>query len=76
MMSLRKRLGRGLTSVLCVIFVLHWIAADWVIRAVAEKQMANRLADDAYSLLDTLTGSDDDQVSFNGDHISTVVGAD
>ncbi|AEG00019.1 sensor histidine kinase [Methylomonas methanica] len=72
MMSLRKRLGRGLTSVLCVIFVLHWIAADWVIRAVAEKQMANRLADDAYSLLDTLAGSDDDQVSFNGDHISTV----
>lgn len=72
MMSLRKRLRRGLTAVLCVIFVIHWIAADWMIRAVAEKQIANRLADDAYSLMDTLVGVDNDEVGFNGDHISTV----
>lgn len=72
MMSLRKRLGRGLTSVLCVIFVIHWFAADWVIRAVAEKQIANRLADDGYSLMHTLISSADDQVGFSGDHISTV----
>lgn len=72
MMSLRKRLGRGLTSVLCVIFVIHWFAADWVIRAVAEKQIANRLADDGYSLMHTLISSADDQVGFSGEHISTV----
>lgn len=72
MISLRKRLGRGLVLVLCIIFVIHWIAADWVIRAVAEKQMANRLADDGYSLLETLTSQDNDQVGFNGMHISTV----
>jgi len=72
MMSLRKRLGRGLTTVLSVIFVLHWVAADWVIRAVAEKQIANRLADDSYSLLDTLADAEDDQVVFSAEHISTV----
>ena len=72
MISLRKRLGRGLGFVLCIIFVIHWIAADWVIRVVAEKQMANRLADDGYSLMETLTSQDNDQVGFNGTHISTV----
>ncbi len=71
-MSLRKRLGRGLTAVLCVMFVVHWIAADWIIRTAAEKQMANRLADDGYSLLETLTDNDDDQVTFNSFHISSV----
>jgi signal transduction histidine kinase len=72
LISLRKRLGRGLSLVLCIIFVIHWIAADWVIRAVAEKQMANRLADDGYSLMQTLTSQDSDQVGFNGMHISSV----
>jgi methyl-accepting chemotaxis protein len=72
MMSLRKRLGRGLMAVLCVIFVIHWVAADWIIRTAAEKQMANRLADDGYSLLETLAYSDNDQVIFNSFHISSV----
>lgn len=72
MTSLRKRLGRGLMAVLCVIFVLHWIAADWIIRTAAEKQMANRLADDGYSLLETLTYGDDDQITYNSFHISSV----
>jgi len=72
MMSLQKRLGRGLMAVLCAIFVLHWFAADWVIRSAAEKQMANRLADDGYSLLETLAYSDDDRVSFDSFHISSV----
>jgi len=72
MMSLRKRLGRGLMAVLCAIFIAHWIAADWIIRTAAEKQMANRLADDGYSLLETLAYSDNDQVIFNSFHISSV----
>ncbi len=72
MMSLRQRLSRGLMSVLCIIFVIHWFAADWVIRSVAEKQMANRLTDDGYSLLETLTSLDNDQVGFNSFHISSV----
>ncbi|WP_415880220.1 ATP-binding protein [Methylomonas sp. TEB] len=71
-MSLRKRLGRGLIAVLGAIFILHWLAADWIIRSAAEKQMANRLADDGYSLLESLDYSDGDQVTFNSFHISSV----
>jgi signal transduction histidine kinase len=70
--SLQKRLGRGLIWVLCLIFILHWIAADWVIRAVAEKQMSNRLADDGYSLMETLASREDDQVTFDHNRISSV----
>jgi signal transduction histidine kinase len=70
--SLQKRLGRGLIWVLCLIFILHWIAADWVIRAVAEKQMSNRLADDGYSLMETLASRDGDQVTFDNTRISSV----
>jgi signal transduction histidine kinase len=70
--SLQKRLGRGLIWVLCLIFILHWIAADWVIRAVAEKQMSNRLADDGYSLMETLASRDGDQVTFDHNRISSV----
>ncbi len=72
MISLQKRLGRGLIWVLCLIFILHWIAADWVIRAVAEKQMSNRLADDGYSLMETLASREDDQVTFDHNRISSV----
>ncbi len=72
MMSLQKRLGRGLIWVLSLIFILHWIAADWVIRAVAEKQMSNRLADDGYSLMETLASREDDQVTFDNTRISSV----
>lgn len=70
-MSLRKRLGRGLITVLIGVFVIHWVAADWVIRAVAEKQMASRLFDDVYSLMETLVGSDDDTVRFDSYHVSS-----
>jgi signal transduction histidine kinase len=72
MISLRRRLGRGLISVLCLIFVIHWLAADWVIRTVAEKQMANRLMDDGYSLMETLAAGEDDSVGFDSFHISSV----
>lgn len=72
MTSLRKRLGRGLITVLSLVFVIHWLAADWVIRAVAEKQMANRLMDDGYSLMETLAGHDDDSVGFDGRRVSSV----
>lgn len=72
MMPLRKRLGRGLGAVLCLVFVVHWFAADWVIRTVAEKQMTNRLADDGYSLMETLAAGEDDSVTFNGLRISSV----
>jgi len=71
-MSLRRRLGRGLITVLIGVFVIHWVAADWAIRFVAEKQMANRLFDDVYSLMETLEGGDDDTVRFDSYHISSV----
>jgi len=55
MISLRQRLNRGLAVILCLIFVTQWLAADWVIRAVAEKQMTTRLMEDATTLMDTIT---------------------
>ncbi|NOT84232.1 MAG: sensor histidine kinase [Methylococcaceae bacterium] len=72
MTSLRQRLSRGLVLILCIVFVLHWFAADWVIRAVAEKQMATRLNDDGYSLMETLSSEDNGQLRFNSFHISSV----
>jgi signal transduction histidine kinase len=72
MMSLRRRLNVGLVSILCVIFILHWLAADWVIRSVAEKQMATRLMEDGESLFDALTLDADGQLIFNSSHIGSV----
>jgi signal transduction histidine kinase len=72
MMSLRRRLNVGLVSILCVIFILHWLAADWVIRSVAEKQMATRLMEDGESLFEALTLDTDGQLTFNSSHIGSV----
>ncbi|MCX7089499.1 MAG: sensor histidine kinase [Methylococcales bacterium] len=72
MISLRQRLSRGLGSILCIVFILHWLMADWVIRSVAEKQMATRLTEDGFSLMETLASDDNGQVSFNGFRISSV----
>ncbi len=72
MMSLRLRLNRGLALILCIIFVMHWMAADWVIRTVAEKQMTTRLMHDGDSLLDTLTADDHGQLRFDSFHIGSV----
>jgi signal transduction histidine kinase len=71
-MSLRQRLNLGLVLILCVIFVIHWLAADWVIRTVAEKQMTTRLTHDGDSLLDTLTNDDHGQLVFDSFHIGSV----
>jgi signal transduction histidine kinase len=73
-MSLRRRLNRGLAIILCLIFAGHWLAADWVIRAVAEKQMLTRLTHDGDSLLDTLTVDDAEQLSFDSSHAGSVYG--
>jgi signal transduction histidine kinase len=72
MMSLRRRLNVGLVSILCVIFVVHWLAADWVIRDVAEKQMATRLMEDGESLFDSLAFDTNGQLSFKSSHIGSV----
>ncbi|OAI28381.1 histidine kinase [Methylomonas koyamae] len=74
MMSLQRRLNRGLMFILCTVFVGHWLAADWVIRAVAEKQMTTRLQHDADSLLDTLRPNSGGQLDFDSSHIGTVYG--
>jgi signal transduction histidine kinase len=71
-MSLRQRLNRGLALILCIIFVIHWMAADWVIRTVAEKQMATRLTHDSDSLQDTLTSDDHGQLRFDSFHLGSV----
>jgi signal transduction histidine kinase len=72
MMSLRKRLNRGLAIILCLIFIMHWLAADWVIRSVAEKQMATRLMEDTISLMDTLANDTSGKLTFNSYHIGSV----
>ncbi|WGS88195.1 sensor histidine kinase [Methylomonas sp. UP202] len=74
MISLRLRLNRGLAAILCVIFALHWLAADWVIRSVAEKQMLTRLTHDSDSILDTLDFDADGQPSFDTSHAGSVYG--
>jgi len=73
-MSLRRRVNKGLAIILCTIFAAHWLAADWVIRAVAEKQMLTRLTHDGDSLLDTLSVDADGQLSFDSSHIGSVYG--
>ncbi|WP_446811214.1 sensor histidine kinase [Methylomonas sp. 2BW1-5-20] len=74
MMSLRRRLNRGLVIILSLVFIGHWLAADWVIRAVAEKQMMTRLQHDGDSVLDTLTLDGDGQPIFDSSHAGTVYG--
>ncbi|MGR8932620.1 MAG: sensor histidine kinase [Gammaproteobacteria bacterium] len=72
MISLRRRLNRGLALILLGVFALHWFAADWVIRAVAEKQMMTRLEHDSDSLLDTIKGSENGEVHFDNSRIPLV----
>jgi signal transduction histidine kinase len=72
MMSLRKRLNVGLVSILCVVFVIHWLAADWVIRSVAEKQMATRLREDGESIFETMTLDSNGQLNLNSVYIASV----
>jgi len=72
MISLRQRLNRGLALILFTVFALHWFAADWVIRTVAEKQMLTRLEHDSDSLLDTLIHSDNGQLDFDHSRVPLV----
>ncbi|PKD40404.1 sensor histidine kinase [Methylomonas sp. Kb3] len=74
MISLRQRLNRGLIIILSMVFAGHWLAADWVIRSVAEKQMLTRLQHDGDSLLDTLTLNAEGQLIFDSSHAGTVYG--
>ncbi len=72
MISLRQRLSRGLISILCIIFVIHGLAADWVIRRVAEKQIATRLLEDGISLIENINSDANGQVGYSGLHLSSV----
>lgn len=74
MMSLRQRLNRGLVIILTVVFVGHWLAADWVIRSVAEKQMMTRLQHDGDSLLDSMQLNIDAELVFETTHAGSVYG--
>jgi signal transduction histidine kinase len=71
MISLRQRLNRGLAITLFAIFAVHWFAADWVIRTVAEKQMMTRLEHDSDSLLQTLK-MDAGEITFENSRIPLV----
>jgi signal transduction histidine kinase len=72
MMSLRKRLNRGLTLILVLVFAAHWLAADAVIRFVAEDEMLTRLEHDGDSLLASLELDKDGQMRFNADPVGLI----
>lgn len=72
MMSLQRRLSRGLLWILTIIFITNWFAADWVIRSVAEEEMADRLTDDGYSLMESLIENSAEKIGFDDFHLSTV----
>jgi signal transduction histidine kinase len=74
LISLRQRLNRGLIIILSMVFAGHWLAADWVIRSVAEKQMLTRLQHDGDSLLETLKRNTEGQLIFDSSHAGTVYG--
>ncbi|PPD30492.1 MAG: ATP-binding protein [Methylomonas sp.] len=73
-MSLRRRLNRGLIIILTVVFTANWLAADWVIRGVAEREMLTRLVHDGDSLLDSLQLAEDGQLKFDISHAGSVYG--
>lgn len=73
-MSLRKRLNRGLIIILTAVFTANWLAADWVIRAVAEREMLTRLTHDGDSLLDSLQVTEQGRLKFDISHAGSVYG--
>jgi signal transduction histidine kinase len=73
-MSLRRRLNRGLIIILTVVFTANWLAADWVIRGVAEREMLTRLVHDGDSLLDSLQLAGDGRLKFDISHAGSVYG--
>jgi signal transduction histidine kinase len=72
MMSLRRRLNVGLVAILCVVFVMHWLAADWIIRSVAEKQMATRLREDGESIFETMSFDSNGQLNLKSIYAGSV----
>jgi len=72
LISLSARLNRGLTAILLVLFLFHWMAADYVIKTVAENQMLTRLEHDGDSLLAFLDVAADGSLHFNADHLGLV----
>lgn len=73
-MSLRRRLNRGLMIILTIVFTANWLATDWVIRAVAEREILTRLTHDGDSLLDSLQMGGDGRLMFDITHAGSVYG--
>lgn len=72
MISLQARLNRGLIAILLTVFVLHWVAADFVIKRVAEDQMATRLEHDSDSLRAFFGLESSGVLHFSADHLGLV----
>ena len=72
MISLRDRLNRGLAAILLVVFMFHWMAADYVIKTVAEDQMVTRLEHDGDSLLASMAFDGSGPLRFNADRLGLV----
>lgn len=72
MSSLRNRLNRGLAAILAAIFACHWLAADFVIRHVAENEMFTRLEHDSDSLTATLGIDGEGRLAFDARHVGLI----
>lgn len=72
MISLQRRLKRALAWTLFVVFSAHWLAADWVIRSVAENEIATRLEHDGDTLLDSLTVDETDLLQVSGGRVGLI----
>ncbi|MFM8331682.1 MAG: ATP-binding protein [Candidatus Methylumidiphilus sp.] len=72
--SLRGRLNQGLAVILTLVFALHWLAADFVIRYVAENEMFTRIEHDGDALLASLKRDRDGALQFSAEHVGLIYG--
>lgn len=72
MISLQRRLKRALAWTLFLVFFAHWLAADWVIRSVAENEIATRLEHDGDTLLASLAVDEADRLRLGDGRVALV----
>ncbi|HLF96989.1 MAG TPA: sensor histidine kinase [Methylococcaceae bacterium] len=72
MISLQRRLKRALAWTLFLVFSAHWLAADWVIRSVAENEIATRLEHDGDTLLAFLSLDEAGRLGLGEGHVGLV----
>jgi signal transduction histidine kinase len=72
MISLQHRLNRSLACTLLLIFFGHWVAADWIIRLVAENEIETRLEHDGDTLLATLRMDEQGHIQLSASRVGLI----